>query len=489
MFQLKEILNVRPKRLCYCGEPLVGDFCEVHGHGSEIRVDTMYVDVRLQIVDQTGKTWEPFSDLVLDLTLPKNQFLKLLKLDAQTQHPSDILDEIHYEVILPPGEGMKLLSEFLELSDVKLFFGNKYLLTQDRIKWKSTVSLYYLLSYDINSSEDSDHAYLTYLGIPLRRVSDYINWRLEQCQADPLDIRKSLLNSHSTAYLHNGIPGLIIDVEWHPGKRLPSKITFQTSEQINANIKSSVLKLPSQLFQGCQHFVVGQNQQHKARMALEHISYQFTQSFAHFLQTKSLDGHFRKLDKYSEQFDQLIGLTIWPRFEQLRTIGELQNKQLTTNHLEPLTQSSSPILSRSLLIVSCSATKIYTSTKLPAILRYSGITYCFLKSILLNMKWSPYVDLLIVSAKYGLLKPLQPIPFYEQRLTLEIIEELRDEVNNQLKQLDPSLYSDCFVNLSKLYSKSVVELYSMLENENCHIIRTEKHELQKRNWLMLDWLT
>ncbi len=104
-------------------------------------------------------------------------------------------------------------------------------------------------------------------------------------------------------------------------KQLPSTLILQAD-----NNGSKTSKNPTQLYQGCHHFVIGQNQQHKARMAIEAVSHQFTQSVVQFFQTKSQEISVRKLSKTTRQYQRLIGSEVRLRFEQLRTIGELQKK-------------------------------------------------------------------------------------------------------------------------------------------------------------------
>ncbi|MHA2245386.1 MAG: hypothetical protein ACXADY_10510, partial [Candidatus Hodarchaeales archaeon] len=438
-------------------------------------------DAQLKIVDQHQ---ESFSDLVVDLSLPENQFLKMFKQKNQLHILTETLGEVHYEVCVPSGQGVGLLEEFLDLSEAIPFFGDKYLITTNRIKWKSLVLLYYLLDYNINSTEDGDHIYLTYSAIPLRKVSNYINWRFTQCQATPSAIQWSLLNSHSDVYLNNGMTGRIKKVEWESDKKMPSKLIFQ----LNDTNGSEISKLPSQLYQGCHHFVIGQNQQHKARMALEEISYRHTQALVQFSKTKSVKGSFRKLEKTTQQYERYIGSTVWPRYEQLRAIGELQNRQLTEEHLDLVNNQRHKTDSRKLLVISCSATKVEKPEKILALLRYSGFAYIFIKSILLHDKWPSSVDILIISAKYGLLHPQEPIPYYNQRLTSQTMENLQKLVDTKLKSLNLSSYSECFINLSKMYFQSINTLYSILSEQGCKTISCENHGLTKRNYLMLDWL-
>ncbi len=356
-------------------------------------------------------------------------------------------------------------------------------------------------TYKIIPLENADRVILTYIGIPLRRISDYINWCLNQCKADPENIHWSLLNSHSSIYQYNGYSGHITEIEWEQNKKLPSNIVIQISPGGNNSGNTNISKLPYQLFQGCQHFVVGRNKQYKARMALEHIGYQVTETLVQYIETTTINNNNNnnnnqrektiltkssKLERYDQQFDNLIGSNVRLHFEQLQKIGEIQNKQLmrTSEHLTQIKQQHT----KNLLVVSCSATKVSGDDKLPALLRYAGITYGILKSILLGQKWPLNVDLFIVSAKYGLLTPFQPIPFYDQQITPEIMEKVSGKVNQQLNEIDLSTYSECFVNLSKMYSKSIAELYNKLESLNCHLTRTDNYKFQRRNLLMINWL-
>lgn len=105
--------------------------------------------------------------------------------------------------------------------------------------------------------------------------------------------------------------------------------------------------------------------------------------------------------------------------------------------------------------------------------------------LILNSLWPQNIDCLIVSAKYGLLTPLEEISYYEQALKTENISKLKKLIQEQIKRFDLAKYSECFVNLSKRYFQSIDELIAALEKQNCKIFPVDK---EKRNNRMLAWL-
>lgn len=69
------------------------------------------------------------------------------------------------------------------------------------------------------------------------------------------------------------------------------------------------------------------------------------------------------------------------------------------------------------------------------------------------------------------------------------MEQLQRLIATQLGNLDLSSYSECFINLPKLYFQSINKLYSTLKEQGCDVIRFENQGLTRRNNLMLGWLT
>lgn len=105
-----------------------------------------------------------------------------------------------------------------------------------------------------------------------------------------------------------------------------------------------------------------------------------------------------------------------------------------------------------LLIVGCSQRKRATSVRLPAIERYDGVNYRVLRKAKREGYWSEDLQVLIISAKYGLLKPDFLIENYDQRMTREQALELQPKVSASLDAcLSQKQYREVFVNLGKAY--------------------------------------
>ena len=74
MLQLIKVRGIRKEELCYCGRSISNSICEEHG--TEIRVDNVIVDTQLQVLSSMNQNWESFSNLTVNASFPRNQFLK-----------------------------------------------------------------------------------------------------------------------------------------------------------------------------------------------------------------------------------------------------------------------------------------------------------------------------------------------------------------------------------------------------------------------------
>ena len=105
-----------------------------------------------------------------------------------------------------------------------------------------------------------------------------------------------------------------------------------------------------------------------------------------------------------------------------------------------------------LLILSCSQRKRRDPGLLPAIERYDGVNFRVLRKLKREDVWLDNLDVLIISAKYGLLKDSDDIEHYEQKMTKERAIKLRDSVSEKLCTiLKDKEYREIFVNLGKSY--------------------------------------
>ena len=111
-----------------------------------------------------------------------------------------------------------------------------------------------------------------------------------------------------------------------------------------------------------------------------------------------------------------------------------------------------------LLIISCSQRKIQSPETLAAIDRYDGPTYQTLRKLRHEGYTPENLDILIISAKYGLLPCQQPVDEYDQKMTLERADALRPEVQSKLKSFIHTKrggYDQVFINLGKTYRRTL----------------------------------
>lgn len=83
---------------------------------------------------------------------------------------------------------------------------------------------------------------------------------------------------------------------------------------------------------------------------------------------------------------------------------------------------------RYLLIVGCSQRKRSDPGLLPAIERYDGVNFRVLRKAKREGYWPANLDVLILSTKYGLIKPETPIEDYDLRMTRGQALKLQSEI-------------------------------------------------------------
>lgn len=85
-----------------------------------------------------------------------------------------------------------------------------------------------------------------------------------------------------------------------------------------------------------------------------------------------------------------------------------------------------PNLARRLLVLACSARKRKDAGPLPALERYDGPAFRVLRKFLAVAADPP--DVLVLSAKYGLVPSAREISHYDTRMTPELAGEMRADV-------------------------------------------------------------
>ena len=143
-------------------------------------------------------------------------------------------------------------------------------------------------------------------------------------------------------------------------------------------------------------------------------------------------------------------------------------------------------MKRSLLIISCSGAKDKTPGLLPAVMRYKGPLYPTLHKAIRENRFPKSLDILIISAKYGLLKSDEPIEDYDQKINDERARELRPSVQKKLEVfLDGKNYNQLFNGLWKDY-QAVLEGFD-LEKHFENVVPVETNRGKKMSQLKV-WI-
>ncbi len=103
-----------------------------------------------------------------------------------------------------------------------------------------------------------------------------------------------------------------------------------------------------------------------------------------------------------------------------------------------------------MLIVACSQRKRLDSGPLPAIDRYDGPAFRTLRKAKREGYWPESLEMLILSAEFGLIEAGTLIPWYDRRMTPARAAELQPAVSRVLGARLPD-YGRIFVNLGRAY--------------------------------------
>ena len=103
----------------------------------------------------------------------------------------------------------------------------------------------------------------------------------------------------------------------------------------------------------------------------------------------------------------------------------------------------------SLLILSCSARKVESRGRLPALELYDGVSFRVLRRFLRERGWPPGLLVKVISAKHGLLDITDTLGPYEQRITPHSAARMNAKVLRELRSL--ARVESVFVNLGRDY--------------------------------------
>ena len=109
-----------------------------------------------------------------------------------------------------------------------------------------------------------------------------------------------------------------------------------------------------------------------------------------------------------------------------------------------------------LLIVGCSQKKDQSPYPMKALDRYEGVNFKVIKKFRRERTLPANLDILIISAQYGLLKLDSYIEDYDVRMTEKRASNLRNDIMNEMKKiLSTREYKEIFVNLGKDYLPAI----------------------------------
>jgi cytoplasmic iron level regulating protein YaaA (DUF328/UPF0246 family) len=145
-------------------------------------------------------------------------------------------------------------------------------------------------------------------------------------------------------------------------------------------------------------------------------------------------------------------------------------------------------MGKHLLIISCSGKKSHQLRVMPAIDRYKGAWYGVINKLKREQRMPDNVDILIISAKYGLIKSDDMIEDYDWKMDMPRARELNDQVLIKLKNIFTDYpIEGILVNLGSAYMEAIRGIES-IKPESTRIIYLEgiigKRKKGLRDWLL-----
>ncbi len=141
-----------------------------------------------------------------------------------------------------------------------------------------------------------------------------------------------------------------------------------------------------------------------------------------------------------------------------------------------------------LLVLACSSRKSAKAGPVRAIDLYDGVNYRVVRKAQRNGFWPAALQLVILSAKYGLLDPQAFIESYDQRMTRERALALQRQVGAELDAiLRQQHFNEVFVNLGQCYLLAVAtsqELPGLAERAHYATGGIGERMAQMKGWLI-----
>ncbi|MBE9195800.1 hypothetical protein IQ219_10905 [Synechocystis sp. LEGE 06083] len=123
---------------------------------------------------------------------------------------------------------------------------------------------------------------------------------------------------------------------------------------------------------------------------------------------------------------------------------------------------------KSLLLISCSRKKIVSGNNMPAIERYDGPAFRLLRRFLAQ-KEASYLDIYILSAKFGIIPYDTPIPNYDEKLTKNKIKEISGQSRSIFREiLNSQQYTKLHISAGKQYLH-LIDGYQKYARDNLQV--------------------
>jgi hypothetical protein len=315
MLKLEEIVEISKQERCYCGRKLIGEFCPEHGN--EIRLAPVMITARFSLTEGMKESAEEknFEEPIL-VTLPYNQFRGLFKKrDLEKIIPIKESYLLKLTFIEKEKAIEELLKDLLEQIDTEPFFG-KTLIHRQRIR-SSGITIYFLMN---NTIIDNKTMKVTFEAVYLRRLIDYISWRLNHFQATRENIQKSLKTTRAMIQTKEGEYYRIEEVDWKMEKKLPSKITIRATTELEHKNKA----IPSELYHNRDYFHLGSRTERRTFYALNGLARKFNRMLKPFFEREGImveTERTRPLEDYTK-LETFCGKTITLKGELLEVIKE-----------------------------------------------------------------------------------------------------------------------------------------------------------------------
>ena len=140
-----------------------------------------------------------------------------------------------------------------------------------------------------------------------------------------------------------------------------------------------------------------------------------------------------------------------------------------------------------LLILSCGKFKLYSEKKMPAYKLYNGPAYRILRKYVDSFSNIDGLDIMILSAKHGLISPKKSLNYYDQRMTRENATKMNETSSKKLSEMTKNReYSQVFVYLGKEYLPAIQTFLDDVEGPDVILASGTQGERLKqlKEWIL-----